>query len=110
MRIGEMIAYQSYNVKSPLNGEAARWVSEHLDSLPLDGVSLLVEETAVPSQQPLPSAPAVAVAVPIAVPVVAEERIVACPTCSAKLRLPAGWSGPRIRCSRCQTIIPMMEA
>src|SRR6516225_2889830 len=30
-RIGEMIAYQSYNTKSPLNGEAARWVVEHLD-------------------------------------------------------------------------------
>ena len=27
-RIGEMIAYQSYNTKSPLNGEAARWVKE----------------------------------------------------------------------------------
>lgn len=45
-RIGEMLAYQSYNVKSPLNGEAARWVEQHLDELPLDNVSLLVEETA----------------------------------------------------------------
>ena len=44
-RIGEMLAYQSYNVKSPLNGEAARWVEQHLDELPLDKVSLLVEET-----------------------------------------------------------------
>lgn len=45
-RIGEMLAYQSYNVKSPLNGEAARWVEQNLDQLPLDKVSLLVEETA----------------------------------------------------------------
>lgn len=45
-RIGEMLAYQSYNVKSPLNGEAARWVEQHLEELPLDNVSLLVEETA----------------------------------------------------------------
>lgn len=44
-RIGEMLAYQSYNVKSPLNGEAARWVEEHEDDLPLDRVSLLVEES-----------------------------------------------------------------
>ena len=44
-RIGEMLAYQSYNVKSPLNGEAARWVEENLEDLPLDKVSLLVEET-----------------------------------------------------------------
>ena len=29
-----MIAYQSYN-QEPLNGEAARWVDQHLDELPL---------------------------------------------------------------------------
>ncbi|MBL9161783.1 MAG: hypothetical protein JNL18_03470 [Planctomycetaceae bacterium] len=54
-RIGEMLAYQSYNVKSPLNGEAARWVEENKDRLPLDRVSLLVEEDAAgaaPSEQP----------------------------------------------------------
>src|SRR5216683_278017 len=34
-RIGELIAYQSYNTKSPLNGEAARWAVENLDRLPL---------------------------------------------------------------------------
>jgi hypothetical protein len=43
-RIGEMLAYQSYNVKSPLNGEAARWVEQNKDRVPLDRVSLLVEE------------------------------------------------------------------
>ncbi|MBC8115922.1 MAG: hypothetical protein H7062_16165, partial [Candidatus Saccharimonas sp.] len=46
VRIGEILAYQSYNVKSPLNGEAARWVEQHEDELPLDTVSLLVEERA----------------------------------------------------------------
>lgn len=46
VRIGEILAYQTYNVKSPLNGEAARWVEEHEDELPLDNVSLLVEEPA----------------------------------------------------------------
>ena len=43
-RIGEMIAYQSYNTKSPLNGEAARWVDEHLDELPLDPVSMMPDD------------------------------------------------------------------
>src|SRR5207237_4847463 len=43
-RIGEMLAYQSYNVKSPLNGEAARWVEGNKDKIPLDRVSMLVEE------------------------------------------------------------------
>ena len=42
-RIGEMLAWQSYNVKSPLNGEAARWAEQHGDELPLDPVSLLVD-------------------------------------------------------------------
>jgi len=35
-RIGEMLAFQSYNVKSPLNGEAAKWVEQNADKLPLD--------------------------------------------------------------------------
>jgi predicted Zn finger-like uncharacterized protein len=44
IRIGEMLAYQSYNVKSPLNGEAARWVEENKHRVPLDRVSMLPEE------------------------------------------------------------------
>ena len=58
-RIGEMLAFQSYNVKSPLNGEAARWVEEHLDDLPLDKVSMLVEESeSKPAAKPeAPAAP-----------------------------------------------------
>ncbi len=43
-RIGEMIAYQSYNTKSPLNGEAARWVDENLQELPLDPVSMMPDD------------------------------------------------------------------
>jgi ubiquitin-protein ligase len=42
-RIGELLAYQSYNIKSPLNGEAARWTSENLGRLPLDSVGMLFE-------------------------------------------------------------------
>jgi predicted Zn finger-like uncharacterized protein len=62
-RIGELLAYQSYNVKSPLNGEAARWVQQNEMRLPLDPVSMLVEETtpATPSSAPAitrPIAPA----------------------------------------------------
>ena len=44
IRIGEMLAYQSYNVNSPLNGEAARWVEQNKHRLPLDPVSMLPEE------------------------------------------------------------------
>lgn len=35
-RIGEILSFQSYNLKSPLNGEAARWVSQNMEELPLD--------------------------------------------------------------------------
>jgi predicted Zn finger-like uncharacterized protein len=77
-RIGEMLAYQSYNVKSPLNGEAARWVEENKDRLPLDRVSLLVEDAS-----PAPTA-AVAPAPPIVRPApVAEVRKPAAPAPAA---------------------------
>jgi len=42
VRIGEMIAYQSYNIKSPRNGEAARWAAENLGLFPIDPVDLTV--------------------------------------------------------------------
>lgn len=36
VRIAEIITYQSYNTKSPLNGEAARWCEENAKHLPID--------------------------------------------------------------------------
>jgi len=42
VRIGEIIAYQSHNTKSPLNADAARWVDENLSLLPIDDRDLLV--------------------------------------------------------------------
>jgi Ubiquitin-conjugating enzyme len=36
MRIGRMICYQEYNIKSPLNGLAAKWVDQNLKLLPID--------------------------------------------------------------------------
>ena len=36
VRIGEMLAYQSYNLKSPLNGEAAKWADQNKNRLPCD--------------------------------------------------------------------------
>jgi len=40
IRIGEMICYQSYNVKSPLNAEAAAWADQNLEKLPLQKADL----------------------------------------------------------------------
>jgi len=42
-RVGEMLAYQSYNIKSPLNGRAARWTEENLGLLPLDGEEFFLD-------------------------------------------------------------------
>jgi ubiquitin-protein ligase len=44
IRIGEMIAYQSYNVKSPLDGEAAKWADLHQNILPIDRTDLILPE------------------------------------------------------------------
>jgi ubiquitin-protein ligase len=36
IRIGEMLAYQAYNIQSPLNAEAAMWADLNKAALPLD--------------------------------------------------------------------------
>ena len=36
IRIGEMISYQAYNIKSPLDGEAAMWADQNTKHLPTD--------------------------------------------------------------------------
>lgn len=36
IRIGRMITYQQYNIRSPLNGMAAKWAAEHQNLLPVD--------------------------------------------------------------------------
>jgi ubiquitin-protein ligase len=49
VRIGEMIAYQAYNIKSPLDGEAAMWADLHRDRLPTDSRDLRPPEADGPS-------------------------------------------------------------
>ncbi len=44
VRIGEMIAYQSYNIQSPLDGEAAMWADLHSSWLPIDSRDLMPPE------------------------------------------------------------------
>ena len=44
VRIGEIITYQSYNIKSPLDGEAAMWADLHQDFLPIDKTDLMPPE------------------------------------------------------------------
>ena len=123
-RIGEMIAYQSYNTKSPLNGEAARWVDQHLDELPLDPVSMMPDDegagvVAVAAPAPAPPRPApppvprsVPPPLPMrapAPPVVAAaapeaERQFACPQCGSIARWRPEIAGKQLRCPKCRTV------
>ncbi len=122
-RIGEMISYQSYNTKSPLNGEAARWVDEHLDELPLDPVSMMPDDAEQPQSvtrhqmqasavDPPRRAPQAAPAQPrgtsapgpIPAPAAQEDRHFACPQCGATLRVTPQLCGKQVRCLRCRTV------
>ena len=127
IRIGEMLAYQSYNVKSPLNGEAARWVEQNKHRIPLDPVSMLPEEdradagTKPPRQH---DAPAVAPRTTAAIaksaaasnnheahkvtpitgppPVPSQTKIdIKCPLCATPYRVPAELVGRSVRCKKC---------
>lgn len=107
-RIGEMIAYQSYNTKSPLNGEAARWVDGNLDRLPLDSVSMMIDEPGPPAtppkqtppkQTPQPPSPAAGPADESA-----ETLQLVCPKCQARYRFSVKSAGKRARCKKCRTI------
>ena len=44
IKIGQMIAYQDYNVKSPLNAVAARWAEENKRVFPIDSRDLYQPE------------------------------------------------------------------
>lgn len=47
-RVGEILAFQSYNIKSPLNGRAAQWVDEHRDRIPVDPEEFFVDLSQAP--------------------------------------------------------------
>jgi hypothetical protein len=47
-----MLAYQSYNVKSPLNGRAARWAEENIGRLPLDREEFFLDLSAPAQRRP----------------------------------------------------------
>lgn len=139
LRIGEMLAWQSYNVKSPLNGEAARWAELHRDELPLDPVSLLVDlaspadavtnrqanllDAPPPSVHPAPTPRNIPTGFqasagrPAPSPEPREDNLgdhslhlsVQCPQCGQKYSLAANLAGKRVRCRRCQNILQIPD-
>lgn len=123
-RIGEMIAYQSYNTKSPLNGEAAKWTDGNLARLPLDPVSMVPDEregspplpsrkprAAVEDSSPRPSPPKakdVPAAPRPAVPPAAARGVgiqFSCPECATKIKVAEAHAGKRVRCPRCRKVV-----
>lgn len=106
MRIGELLAYQSYNVKSPLNGEAARWVVENVDKLPLDSVSLLPEEIAGDTPPEVTRSPSTAASTAasasVEIAIEPAKSLTACPSCQKRFRINASWIGRRTKCPACQ--------
>ena len=127
IRIGEMLAFQSYNLKSPLNGEAAKWVEQHIEQLPVDEVCLLPDESqedifadgladgssppapahAAPQAEPLkqPARGAqVLSGLPQPDPATVDQKIpCACPGCGKLYRVPVEYRGNWVRGKQCDT-------
>ncbi len=57
IRIGRMIAFQEYNIKSPLNGIAARWTEKNDARLPVDSRELAPSESSSTSGEPASQPP-----------------------------------------------------
>jgi ubiquitin-protein ligase len=106
-RIGEMIAYQSYNTKSPLNGEAARWVEQNLDKIPLDRAAMMVDELEQQAvREPAPAAAKRSAPAPAAsASQQAAEILIECLGCGRRYRVLAEHAGKRIRCRNCRAIL-----
>jgi tetratricopeptide (TPR) repeat protein/ubiquitin-protein ligase len=82
VRIGEMIAYQAYNIKSPLDGEAAMWADLNQQRLPLVGRDLRPAEDEGPVPPDVADAllKAAITAQPVARPPAAPSQSTAPPT------------------------------
>jgi hypothetical protein len=99
IRIAEMLAFQSYNTRSPLNGEAAKWVEENIATLPLDPASMTLDDS---PPAPRAAGEAARPGAPVGAPVVLRTVVVACGTCAAMLRVSIGASAVRARCPKCR--------
>ena len=98
-RVGEILAYQSYNTKSPLNGRAAQWVDENRDRVPIDRDEFFIDlAAAVPSTPPAISATDVCSNCGAGAPltpcdahhVLCGDCVMRCPTCSRVICLSCG--------------------
>ncbi|MBK9030853.1 MAG: hypothetical protein IPL61_05850 [Myxococcales bacterium] len=97
-RVGEILAFQSYNTKSPLNGRAAQWVEEHRAELPIDAGEFFIDLAAAPPAAAEAATPACSNCGSHAQPMVTcgkQHRMcpdctIPCPTCGALVCLSCG--------------------
>lgn len=85
-RVGEILAYQSYNTKSPLNGRAAQWVHEHRDQLPIDPEEFFLDVTPQTSR--------------------AEQALLSCSNCAAASHSLAACRAGHFLCADCRLACP----
>lgn len=52
VKIGEMLQFREYNIRSPLNPEAARWVAENESIFPIGDVDLFQAEPEIELERP----------------------------------------------------------
>jgi len=118
VRIAEMLSFQSYNVQSPLNGEAAQWAEHNLNRLPLERTDFwTVLGDSVPRELPRstpPPPPQVIEPPPLRAPAAVEPSIAkvecreaVCPSCGASVSIPEGWQDSFARCPLCARVIPV---
>jgi len=81
-RIGQMLTFQSYNLKSPLNGRAAQWVERNLAKLPIDRTEFFMDGGATP-------------------PPAAEGGALACANCAATTTHAATCPAGHALCENC---------
>lgn len=137
VRIAEMICFQSYNVQSPLNGDAARWADQHAGELPLlssdftpllsrhqgediqipEGVhrpasapppGLSEGDSAAPRVEPIEAPPIIAPVLEAAV--LSVGPAVTCTACGAVLTLGRETPGLWARCPMCGQMLPVRHS
>jgi hypothetical protein len=117
-RVGEMLAFQSYNVKSPLNGRAAQWVEEHVAELPIDRSEFFIDLASAPPEDGADGRCGnCGASAPTAVPCAAGHTLCAdcttnCPECGKALCLSCGETACescRSACANCQAKSPSVR-
>jgi ubiquitin-protein ligase len=104
IQIGEMIAFQRYNIKSPLNGQAAKWVEANMTSLPTDDSPLLLSDyRAPPVSDPTIGGGGRIIQPPAAQPETCPEPVIIfrCPACNTKLSAKQKYTGLPVTCPKC---------